>query len=173
MFMISKPIVSLTNLICWDNNLTTIVDSFRQGFLAESRSNHIVEMVGSTEKHIILYIFYISFNLCFPCIILLKLISSCVELDNITFILPYFPYLLLLPLCSAVLFFDFIFLSSLHFAGGILCIQIMICLYHSALSQIGLCNLIRINNFLCILSFDPMHMTCIYILTLRIDNRKQ
>ena len=80
----SKPIISLTNLICRDNNLTTIVDTFRQGFLAESRNNHIVMLVGSTEKHIILYIFHISFNLCFPCTILHKLISSCVELDKIT-----------------------------------------------------------------------------------------
>lgn len=93
----SKPIISLTNFICKDNNLTTIADSFRQGYLAEIRSNHIVELVGSTERHIILYILYISFNLCCPCIILRKLISSCVELDKITFILPFFPYLLLLP----------------------------------------------------------------------------
>ena len=81
----SKPIISLTNLICRDNNLTTTVDSFRQSFLAESRSNHIVELEGSTDKHIVLFIFYISLNLCFPCIILRKMISSCVELDTITF----------------------------------------------------------------------------------------
>jgi hypothetical protein len=57
----SKPIISLTNLICRDNNLTTIVDSFRQGFLAESRSNHIVELVGSTDKHIIFYIMFYAY----------------------------------------------------------------------------------------------------------------
>jgi hypothetical protein len=173
MFMISKPIISLTNLICWDNNLTIIVDSFRQSFLAESRNNHIVVLVGSTEKHIIFYIFYISFNLCFPCIILRKLISSCVELDKITFILPYFPYLLLLPVmfCSSLFWLYFPVESAFRwwyivYPDGDLFVPL-------ALSQIGLCNLIRINNFLCILSFDLIHMSCIYILTLRIDNRKQ
>jgi hypothetical protein len=105
----SKPILSLRNLICRDDNLTTIVDSFRQGFLAESRRNHIVELVGSTEKHTIFYIFYISFNLLFPCIILRKLISSCVELDKITCQSPFLPYLPLLSVvfCSSPLWFDF------------------------------------------------------------------
>ena len=112
----SKPIISLTNLICRDDNLTTIVDSFRQGFLAESRSNHIVELVGSTEKHSIFYIFYISFNLLFPCIILRRARQS-----NLSFPL-FFHICPCCRLCSAVLLFDLIFLSNLHFAGSILCI---------------------------------------------------